>query len=272
MDRSKMTLEEKIHAAESCCELESEYAFHNYYHMRDEKRPADATHPDGFDTSVRWAHTQTIAGSHNFGATIGYYNAVTNWTAGMHRGRQMRIAQICEKYPEMKATGMYGGIGLHLLASGVIEIAEDGMSAKSSWLTPGLYGSNVDTSGRKTGGWDHERYAVDWLYEDGEWNVLHNMIVNDFHAPVDGVNVAEDAYNELMKTGMIEGGDEMAPPGVGIPGPAHMGVNLVQPVQFDCRPPEPYRTLGETFAYLPTPGLDKRWIKVFDVEAPTDDN
>lgn len=59
---------------------------------------------------------------------------------------------------------------MHMTVDPYIEIAADGRSARSQWLSPGITGS--DTSA----GWVFGPYYVDYVKEDGEWRILHSNL------------------------------------------------------------------------------------------------
>lgn len=59
---------------------------------------------------------------------------------------------------------------MHMTVDPYIEIAADGRSARSQWLSPGITGS--DTSA----GWVFGPYYVDYLKENGQWRILHSNL------------------------------------------------------------------------------------------------
>lgn len=70
---------------------------------------------------------------------------------------------------------------MHMMVDPYIEIAQDGMSAKSHWMSPGI------TNNRHRSGWVFGPYYVDYVKEDGEWRLLHNVFApivrTDFNTP-----------------------------------------------------------------------------------------
>jgi hypothetical protein len=52
---------------------------------------------------------------------------------------------------------------MHLACDPVIEVAADGKTAKSVWLSPGCAGDK----------WIWGTYIVDYIKEDGEWRLWH---------------------------------------------------------------------------------------------------
>lgn len=59
---------------------------------------------------------------------------------------------------------------MHMTVDPYIEIAADGRSARSQWLSPGITGS--DTSA----GWVFGPYYVDYVKENGQWRILHSNL------------------------------------------------------------------------------------------------
>ena len=68
---------------------------------------------------------------------------------------------------------------MHVLASPVIEIAEDGMSAKGLWYTPGFALRHDYVKGTVDVAWMWEKYGGDFVYENGEWRFLRLLICMD---------------------------------------------------------------------------------------------
>ncbi len=72
----------------------------------------------------------------------------------------------------------YGGVGqllLHVTTTAIIEVAEDGQTAKCFWYSPGMIaesGSNANTI------W--EAYGVDFVKENGVWKMWHLHMFTDF--------------------------------------------------------------------------------------------
>ena len=83
---------------------------------------------------------------------------------------------------------------VHMLASSIIEVAEDGQSCRCSWYTPGVLFSTLNWDGKKDGIWIWERYGNDFVKEDGEWKILSQHVCNDNGGPFDAANWAHNAY------------------------------------------------------------------------------
>jgi hypothetical protein len=59
---------------------------------------------------------------------------------------------------------------LHMTVNPYIEIAADGRSARSHWLSPGAAGSATSAS------WIWGPYYVDYVKEDGVWRIAHSNL------------------------------------------------------------------------------------------------
>jgi hypothetical protein len=66
---------------------------------------------------------------------------------------------------------------LHMAVNPSIEIAADGRSAKSHWLSPGAANSPGGSS------WIWGPYYVDYVRENGEWKILHSNLAPLFRNP-----------------------------------------------------------------------------------------
>ncbi len=66
---------------------------------------------------------------------------------------------------------------LHMAVNPYIEIAADGQSAKSHWLSPGAANSPGGSS------WIWGPYYVDYVKEEGNWKIRHSNLVPLFRNP-----------------------------------------------------------------------------------------
>ena len=73
---------------------------------------------------------------------------------------------------------VYGGVGqllLHVTTTSIIEVAEDGQTAKAFWYSPGM----IAESGQ-SGNTIWEAYGVDFVKENGVWKMWHLHMFTDF--------------------------------------------------------------------------------------------
>jgi hypothetical protein len=66
---------------------------------------------------------------------------------------------------------------LHMAVNPYIEVAADGLSAKSHWLSPGAANSPGGSS------WIWGPYYIDYIKENGEWKILHSNLTPLFRNP-----------------------------------------------------------------------------------------
>ena len=82
---------------------------------------------------------------------------------------------------------------LHMTVNPYIEIAADGLSASSHWLSPGATGSNTSA------GWVWGPYYIDYIKEDGEWRILHSNLAPTFR------NSYEVSWAQATDNGTVRG-------------------------------------------------------------------
>ena len=65
---------------------------------------------------------------------------------------------------------------MHSLANDIIEVADDGKTCRTFYMTPGISMQAMTNDGMKHGGHMWEYYGADFVYEDGEWLYLHEQV------------------------------------------------------------------------------------------------
>jgi type II secretory pathway pseudopilin PulG len=166
-----------------------------------------------------------------------------------------------------------GKLIYHFLASPIIEVAEDGQTAKGMWLMSGLesglttpeaaagapdfmYAKNVEIDGKKV--WMHEvyaKYGVDFIKQDGEWKIWHFHCFEVARSPfgVGWIPFAAAAQDHPFADDLMYFGENGRP--VMMPKPnapatlRHNPYRTDKGQTLDLLPPVPYRTFAETFAY-----------------------
>lgn len=166
-----------------------------------------------------------------------------------------------------------GKLIYHFLASPIIEVAEDGQTAKGMWLMSGLesglttpeaaagapdfmYAKNVEIDGKKV--WMHEvyaKYGVDFIKQNGEWKIWHFHCFEVARSPfgVGWIPFAAAAQDHPFADDLMYFGENGRP--VMMPKPnapatlRHNPYRTDKGQTLDLLPPVPYRTFAETFAY-----------------------
>ena len=249
--KKDLSLSQRIHNLNGCQEAENLKAVHCYTHGRGWSYE---------EWAFIWSRSKHCSWAHGFGRMRGFdqvwYGSVTEWNK-MICQKYLRTYKV---YPEISAYDMRALLDcpIHCLASGVVEAAEDGMSVRTAYMTPGVIYNMLNEDQRKYCLFRYERYGADFVYEEGRWKYLHEQVCPDIKCEVDSGNWGTDAYREYLnvKSGSAktEGIDDEAdnnPPPCADPGPLHFEYSPVQPIQNTVPYPVPYRTLDNDNTYTP---------------------
>lgn len=140
----------------------------------------------------------------------------------------------------------------HVLASSVIEVADDGKSARSFYLTPGTMMGVNGSNGGRNGGWLWERYGSDFVFRDGRWWWFHEQVCPDLAGSMDAENWAQDRYRKYVDGSLKVGRCSGAPrSGISDLRSAHNDISIIQTVQDTVPDPKPYEKLDEEHTYSP---------------------
>ncbi|WP_231634806.1 nuclear transport factor 2 family protein [Novosphingobium sp. KN65.2] len=188
-------------------------------------------------------------------SNLGVY---TNWDSIMsyHRDRPSPIGKLL----------------FHYVTTPVIEVAGDGQTAKGLWIVNGLESGLTDpehaknmpdwmfekemVDGKKV--WMHNvylKFGIDFIKQDGQWKIWHFHCFEVARAPygMGWIPFAAAAQDDSFNVDLMYMGDDGKP--VFMPkadGPASVPNNTYRTdtaQRLEARPPEPYRTFSETFAY-----------------------
>ncbi len=166
-----------------------------------------------------------------------------------------------------------GKLIYHFLASPIIEVAADGKTAKGMWLMSGLesgltspeaakgapefmFEKNVTIDGKRV--WMHTvfaKYGVDFIKQDGQWKIWHFHCFEVARAPygLGWIPFAAAAQDVSFGDDLMYFGEDGKPVMMPKPdGPATIRPNPFRTDKgqtLDLKPPVPYRTFSETFAY-----------------------
>ena len=172
MRKSYLSLEQRIHNAEGAQAAETLHARHAFLHA---KSFGDE------EWGQVWSHSDDTSWAHSFGRMRGYdsvyYNNVTTYNCGGQRGYQQML-NILPEIGHFDARACRE-LAMHTLATDIVEVADDGGTARASFLTPGVLFStlNANLKCRCMTLW--ERYGSDFIFEDGEWKYLHEQVCPD---------------------------------------------------------------------------------------------
>ncbi len=134
---------------------------------------------------TEYANQLTASFGQNQGFYVGYGSIWEAYVDGHNETWLASAKSYCENngiditgWTDEEILEIYGGVGqllLHVTTTAIIEVAEDGLTAKGFWYSPGMIaesGSSANTI------W--EAYGVDFIKEDGEWKIWHLHMYTDF--------------------------------------------------------------------------------------------
>ena len=141
----------------------------------------------------------------------------------------------------------------HVLASPVIEVADDGKSARGSFITPGVIFCRLNRHQYPYCNVLWERYGSDFVLEHGKWKYLHEQVCPDIMGKLDMTNFAHDDFERLTAPqeqgiGPVTLGED---PDVTDPGPLHLPYSVIMPPQNTVPWPVPYVTLDNDNSFCP---------------------
>ena len=131
------------------------------------------------------ANQATASFGQNQGCYVGY-DAIWEAYVEGHDSNWLETAKSYAAQQGIDVSGMtdeeiletYGGMGqllLHVTTTAIIEVAEDGQTAKGYWYSPGM----IAESGQSANSiW--EAYGADFIKENGEWKLWHLHMYTDF--------------------------------------------------------------------------------------------
>lgn len=242
MNSKNKTLEQKVLMAEGCQGCEDMFAKHAIMHAAGQtKEELDTMWVSGED-DLFW--------SHNFGCMTSRASVYKGWAGGLAKNADYYYTQLVEAYPEVEGMDPRALMecAVHMLASGIIEVADDCQTARASWYTPGIIFSTLNPEKKREGAWIWERYGIDFKLEDGQWKIYHQHVCQDLVKQFDYENWAFTEY-EILSDPNYQPRGHVFPPFVDIPGPAYFKYTPVQPVQNTVPWPRPYGTMDEHNTY-----------------------
>lgn len=169
---------------------------------------------------------------------------------GLYRGRDA-VKEILDQHGPRGESISPGTLFIHTLTTPVIEIAQDGLTAKGVWKSPGAETITDPNTGKLTGMWAWTKYACDFIKEEGKWKILHYHVYRIFMTPAD-MNYTDEYEMKFMKDMAMPSSPERA---------VSDSASKKEPTTYDNpftasyvpelvpAPPEPYKTFSETFSY-----------------------
>jgi len=160
-------------------EIQNVMAKHSYYYGAQEQWK---------ELDEAWSRKRDdISYGHNDGYYVGRKSVEAYYGKTNETRRKQTLENVSKIYPEIKNIKENEGVGdlvIHTLTTPYIEIAEDGQTAKGIWMSIGLC-SRTGQDGEASGMWLWEKFATDFVKEDGEWKIWHFQIYSDVLGNVD---------------------------------------------------------------------------------------
>lgn len=258
----------EAHRIASIPQIENLMARHSYYH---------AANMNSNELTDIWSRERPddVTWQQNFGMWKSMPHMSQYYGEGHAETGEALRQQIIEARPELKDDLMAPDIDvrrlvempMHTLTTSIVEIAEDGMSAKGLWYTPGYAIRRNYLEETASATWMWEKYGADFVWENGEWKFLHIQIGMDLMGNYgeswaepkkpggpDGPPPQEQKKQEApvgkdgkkLKVAPSMGGGLSCPPDG--PGKYAIYSRTRIPMEYP-KLPEPYTTLEETFSY-----------------------
>jgi hypothetical protein len=166
---------------------------------------------------------------------------------------QYHIEQMHKLFPDIPKENqeLVGWMKMHTLCSPYIVVAGDGETAKGTWESPGFATMIMD--GKLQAIWMWERFAVDFIKEDGKWKIWHFNALSQFTTPYEKswvINSLEPKATGPM--GLHPDGGPESPTLYPVLNEPFNPKKLCGPLSRNFpRQPVPYETFSETFSYGP---------------------
>ncbi|MGN1156753.1 MAG: hypothetical protein ACI4TK_11285, partial [Agathobacter sp.] len=213
-------------------------------------------HTDGTsEYAYLWSKDEDTSWGHNFGRMRGYEDIWNGNVMTYDRLTMQNWMEMVSIYPETmgKDPRPLMEASVHTLATDIIEVADDGMSARAGFITPGVIHSVLTPEQEKYCIILWERYGSDFVCEEGQWLYIHEQVCPDIQSNLDEIDWARRDYLDLKEPDPNTEEIPLFPtlPHVTEPGPLHFVYSCLQPVQNTVPYPEPYETMDEEHRYAP---------------------
>ena len=127
----------------------------------------------------------------------------------------------------------------------VLELAEDGQTAKGLWTIRGSH--SILSKGGPIAYWEWGWFAVDFILEEGEWKIWHMQYLQDVCRPCGYAWTGpEKTYRERPEYAQADAWKALEPD---IPCVLHERYRADRSPSLPPRMPEPYETFSATFTY-----------------------
>lgn len=251
--KRNLTTAEKIRNAVACQDVENLHARHCYMHCGGR----NIEEVDNY-----WIHSDGVSWGHSFGKWTSWTGVKFGWGGSLERKGTSCFLQLTQVWPQVAGLDPrpLSEAAMHTLATDIIEVAEDGKSARAYFYTPGTISSTLNMSKEREGSWLWERYGIEYMLDDdGEWKFFTIQVCPDIMAGFDGMNPTKASYDMTVAgivrpdadadTSQIPGGGGPNAPITDEPEHVHNSYGITQTVQDPVPWPEPYATFNYDRSY-----------------------
>ena len=189
----------------------------------------------------------------NAGYWVGYESIKRAYVDWFKVQAAQDLAALSRRHPKIKnepANLLSGTSMMHTITTPLIVIADDGLTAKGLFYSPGQV--TQTPLGQPTAGWMWERYAIDFIKDGGAWRIWHFNVFTDFSvAPGGDWTKQSVGANIVVQPGEVLPWEDPNAPKFDIPVETYKsyGIDVVR--GENPRIPVPYRSFSETFSYGP---------------------
>jgi SnoaL-like domain len=137
-----------------------------------------------------------------------------------------------------------GVMHMHTLTTPVIEVAEDGQTAKATWIAPGheTMSFSAGEEGAPEAFWAWCKYGCDFVLEDGQWKIWHLHVYGIFLSPY-GRSWVEEPDDMVDAPRMLDSHQPDRPP------TTHWQYAPDRVYINEPAPPAPFASFDEADAY-----------------------
>lgn len=190
----------------------------------------------------------------NAGYWIGYASIKKAYVDWFKVQAAKDLAALARRNPKIKNVPenlLAGTSMMHTITTPLIVVADDGQTAKGLFYSPGQV--TQTPLGQPSANWMWERYAIDFIREDGQWRIWHFNVFTDFSIAPGGdwTKPAAAGAPIVLQPGEVLPWEDLNAPKFDVPAQPFRSYAIDVVRGEKPRIPVPYRTFSETFSYGP---------------------
>ncbi|MBB6253258.1 nuclear transport factor 2 family protein [Nitrospirillum iridis] len=198
-------------------------------------------------------HQADVSFGTNVGFWVGLPSIKRSYVDWFKKQAGKDLAALSRRHPEIKDTPdnlLIGTSMMHTLTTPLVVVADDGRTAKGLWYTIGQVSQTP--LGQPDANYMWERYAIDFIKEDGVWKIWHFNVFTDIATQPGGDWTKPGSAPKIaLEPGEVLPWQDPEAPPFDIPMERYKGYALTEVRGEKPLIPVPYRTFSETFSYGP---------------------